>query len=65
MKNPYDTEDISELRNIAFYWMQKAKDEHMDKLAFMDFILERGWAMSLYDLNQSRKKIRVQEENNE
>jgi hypothetical protein len=57
MKNPYETEDVAELQEIASYWMQRANNEYEDKLAVIEFITDKGWQMTMHDLIRYRNKI--------
>ena len=57
MKNPYDTEDVQELQEIASYWLQKANNYREDYVALVDAVLEKGWNISIKELSDARQRV--------
>lgn len=50
MKKPYETRDVEELQEIAFYWMQKAHNLSLWKKALMQIMEEKGLTVSIYEI---------------
>ena len=42
MKNPYECNDIDEVRDICLYWMQKANMYHDEKSVLVEILLENN-----------------------
>jgi hypothetical protein len=42
MKNPYECKDIDELREIAFFWMQRTNNMTIKSQCYIDILLENG-----------------------
>jgi hypothetical protein len=42
MIDPYECNDLSECRELAFYWMQMAFRYKAEKKVFMDILLENN-----------------------
>lgn len=57
MKNPYDTRDVQELQEIAFYWMQKAHNLSNMQKALMALMAENGLNPSIYDMLEKVNEI--------
>lgn len=61
-KSPYECDDIEELREIAFYWLQKSKTLHLQMSIFLDMLLENGINPSMQDLmNRLNEKLMKQQ----
>jgi len=64
MKNPYETDDIEELREIAFYWLQQHEKIRLENKVYMTLLVENKIECSLKNLIDEINN-QIQEENGE
>ena len=57
MKNPYECNDIDELRDIAFCWMQISNRLKAEKRVLSDILLENGINPTLDEIIARLNKI--------
>jgi hypothetical protein len=52
MKNPYDSENIEEIRDICLYWMQKSNRYLEEKNVMLEIMMENNINFSVSILNK-------------
>ena len=50
MKNPYECDDIDELRDICLYWMQKANMYHDEIRVLMELLMQNNINPSIEEI---------------